>query len=145
MTKYEIMRYVIMHEGQPIGKMAKACKKSEGFMRGVCEEMGVEVVTKNPDIPRVDLAVIEQAIEEDDLPEDDPRDWEDERKRKELDDVLEPYLKQGYSRFQSIQILSEVADYLVNIPDPDRPRKHHKAEYSNPSREQLIDKILSHS
>jgi len=74
---------------------------------------------------------------------DDAATWSPQRRKYELEKQIKTYTDQGYSRMEAIEILATVADYLVNIRDPEEPIKRAAAVYSNPSREQLIDQLLS--
>jgi hypothetical protein len=73
----------------------------------------------------------------------EPATWTPEQRKREFNLAIEPYLREGYSRMQAIEILASVADWLVNIRDPEEKIQRAPAVYDNPSREQLIDKILS--
>jgi hypothetical protein len=52
-------------------------------------------------------------------------------------------MARGFSRLQALQIIEEVGEWLINMRDDEKPFERPAAVYSNPTPDQLIDKILN--
>ena len=70
-------------------------------------------------------------------------DWSEGRRRRELKDYIDSYRNRGYSSMEAIDILSQVADYLINLRDPGDKVLRAPGVYDNMTTDRLIDKILN--
>jgi hypothetical protein len=74
--------------------------------------------------------------------DDDEAEWTPERKKQEGEIYIRDKMALGYSREQAIEILTLAVEWLESITKPERTIKRPPAIYSNPTREDLIDKVL---
>jgi hypothetical protein len=170
MTRIEIMRYVLTHHHeQTMQEMATACGVRYGKIEKTCSSLRIKAITSVDRKITVIIAAdgtktadqlaeiagckpnaIREICRAHNLPllslqnaSDDPETWSPERMKYELDKEIKFYTDQGHSRMEAIEILSMIADYLINIRDPEEKVERPKGVYSNPSREQLIEKVLN--